>query len=192
MPVVKDVFQRISDEMRAIKVDAPARRREAAREIAVLMFQALLRHSPVSDADDRGLRPSAWQSGRPAISDGWGVGPEIFSMPTGVSVSIKNTAPHVKYFVWQVGNVRNTRLGTAPHRIPSTGHAKDVYGHPLVFWWQRAGRVETRHSHVEHPGFTPAASFVDQAWAEVSPQATEISRQAARTMAFDRLRKIWT
>lgn len=192
MPIITDLFQRISDELRAVKTDERTRRDEAAREIATMLFQAILKREPVSSEDDRGLRPSAWQNGRPAISEGWGIGPEIFSTPTEVSISIKNAAPHVRYFVWQYGNVRSTRLGTAPHRIPTSGSAKGAYGHPLVFWWQKMGRVETRWSYVNHPGFTPQGDFTELAWQDVAPEATEISRRAARTAAFDRLRRIWT
>jgi hypothetical protein len=174
--IIKDAFDKLINALRSEKREG--RGKEAAQEISRMFFQAVLDRQPVSEPDDRGLRPSAWQGGRPSIGEGWGTGPEVFSAPDGSGFTLRNIAPHIKYFVWSVGGVRQDRLGTMPHRIPTSGYASEVYGHPLVFWWKRMGRVERRHSWVDHPGFTPTDSFVEAAWEAVRPQATSSFRRA--------------
>ena len=198
MPILKNWFKRVKEAIKRAFVDRPTRMRQAAQEVGDILYLAVLERQPVGQLDSWDQRTtSSERQGHTAISAGWGEGPEVFHRSEeGVDVVLSNVSEHVLYFVWTVGGVQRSHLGTQPHRIPLVGMAKEVYGHPLAFWWEKENRPEVRWSHVDHPGMEELRQsdldFVQLAWLDIEDEALPIIRQAARTTAFDALRRLWT
>lgn len=195
--ILKNLFNKLIETIKSIPGDREARLQEAAREIGRILFQEVATRQPIGLPDSWDLRTTAsMRQGHTTIRDGWGEGPEVFSKsPEGAVVSLSNVSEHIQYFVWSIGGVRRSHLGTDPHRIPMAGYAKEEYGHPLAFWWQEEMRPEFRHSWVSHPGMSDLRSretdFIEDAWVAVEKEALVIAREGAKRTAFDRLRKFW-
>jgi len=202
MPIIIDRFREIADAIRGITVDAETRMREAANEISRLLFRAVAQRQPIGLPDSWDLSTtSSMRQGHTTIRDGWGEGPRVFSeSPHGVVVSLSNVSEHIKYHVWSVGGVTRPYLGTrGEYTIPREGRAKDVYGHPLAFWWQKKMKPMVVDGFVTHPGSESTLmsrfggkDFIQAAWQGIEIEAGSIAYQAARKTAFDRLRRIWS
>lgn len=190
MPVITDRFDDVKRAILSADQETQTRMHQAALQASRMIFQAIIAKQPRSEVDDRGLRPSWWQN-RPAIEDAWGSSPIVTSSPGQEVISLQNVAPHVKFFVWSIGGIRQPYLGTKAHRIPTGGTALEAYGHPLVFWWKRMGRVERRATSVDHPGFTPTHSFVDEGWQEIEADVHQLFRQAAGDSIKAVFQRIW-